>query len=513
MAITRPMSSEASQTVPEGPSHGESRSFLYDLVVTTIGTLVTTAAQVLFMRVVAEGLGPEQFGAHALARRAVATLLPLLTLGTSLALPRFLAVKKLRTEHDVVVLAGLALGVLPALALAVAGLGLRTRFTTLLFRSLSYEPLLLAMLGLAVSQSLFTVLYAVYRGKGEMTPANGWLVVTTGVGPLVTAWFYASWGRADVIVALSAAWMALSTIPLVEWALRALPSARTEPAFRGAVRQLLAYGLPRVPAGFAAAALFGVGPLLAPHFGSMVTAGHLVAGQSVLTVTESLVFAFGLVALPRFARLADEGRHDTIRDAVNDAFALVYHLGLFLSLQGLIWAEEIVLLLLGSQYKPAVPILRVMLFTVPPYLGYVMLRSIVDAVEDRAINTWNLTISVLVSVVAAVALASLGLGGLGLALGQAVGIFVLGGTTLLFLHGRYPLRWGELRLGTTFGLNIAALLGGLLIRLWLTSAYAGVALFVAIGCAEVVLATLYLAALLQVRIGWLLRLRQRVCGQ
>ncbi len=492
---------------------GESHSFLFDLVVTTVGTLATTAAQVVFVRVIAEGLGPEQFGAHALARRAVATLLPLLTLGTSLALPRFLAVKKSRPERDVLVLAGLALGIAPALVLALAGLGLKTKLTVLLFRTLSFEPLLAATLALVVSQALFTVLYAVYRGKGEMTPANGWLVVTTGLGPLITAWFYAGRGRADVIVALSAAWMALAVVPLAEWVIRALASVRTAPELLGAFRQLLAYGLPRVPAGFALAALFGAAPLLAPHFGSMDEVGHLVAGQSVLTAAESLVFAFGLVALPRFARLADEGRHETIAEAVNDAFALVYHLGLFLGLQGLIWAEEMVLLLLGDQYRAAVPILRVMLFAVVPYLGYVMLRSIVDAVEDRAVNTRNLAFSVLVSIVTGVALASLGLGGLGLAIGSAVGIFVLGGTTLLFLNGRYPIRWRGLRLGSTLGLNAVALLAGLLLRWWLTTVYARVPLFVAVGCVEVFLAVLYVAALLRLRIGWLLHLVRRVRGR
>jgi hypothetical protein len=137
-----------------------------------------------------------------------------------------------------------------------------------------------------------------------------------------------------------------------------------------------------------------------------------------------------------------------------------------------------------------------------------MLRSIVDAIEDRAVNTRNASISVVVSVASGVALASLGLGGLGLALGAAAGLLVLGATTVLFLHGRYPIRWDRLHIGTTVVLNGAALLGGILLRSWAKSAHDGPVLLALGGCAEVLLAAAYLAALLQIKVGWLQRLLQ-----
>jgi O-antigen/teichoic acid export membrane protein len=482
-----------------------------DLAVTTGGTLLTTAAQMVFMRVIAENLGPEEFGAHALARRVVSTLLPAVTLGTGVGIPRFLGGSRTTAERDAFLLAGLALGVGPAVVLAALALPATRELATLLIRRPGYETLVLATLALTLGQAIFAVLYGLYRGEGHMGRANVWQVATAGIGPLITAWIFAKYRRADVLIALSAAWSALAAVPL---ALSAIDAGRRTDgqSVKARARVLLAYGLPRVPAGFALGALFATGPFLAPHFDSLQAAGHLVAGQSVLTVAESLVVAFGLVALPRFARLAAEGQHEPIRQGVEDTIAFVWHVGLLLAVMGIVWSEEIVVLLLGPQYRPAVPVLEIMLGSLVPYLAYVMLRSIVDAVEDRAVNTRNLTLAVLTAALGGAALASVGLGARGLALGSAAGILVLGAGTVRFLARRYRIDWTELRAVQTSASAALLLLVCVLLRRWLLATYQGTLVFLIAAAASAALGLLYLVFLRWLGVAWLDRILRHVRG-
>ena len=82
-----------------------------------------------------------------------------------------------------------------------------------------------------------------------------------------------------------------------------------------------------------------------------------------------------------------------MRSIIRDTIAFLLHMGIFATLHVLLWADEIVNLLLGAQYREVIPIMRIVMVALIPYLGYVLLRSIVDAVEKKAFNTLNLFIA------------------------------------------------------------------------------------------------------------------------
>lgn len=491
------------QTVRPGP-------FISDLILTTLTSIATTITSVLIIRMLAGGLGPEQFGAYALSRRILATVMPVSTLTMSMAIPRYVAISHTETERDSYFLSGLILALVPGIAVLLIGFVFDEQLTLILFHDELYLSLFRMTLWMITGYSVYITLYAFHRGMQEMRLANFWQMCIIAFGPLLLTWFFADIGRADVIVALFAGLMWCAVIPLGVITFKVILRTTRRIDLSQPLRQMALYGLPRVPGGFALAGLFAIGPLLAPYFGSLKETGYLAAGQSVLTVLQGGLVGFGLVALPRLAQMVAAERQEAIKKAVEDILGLVLHLGLFAVVQGLLWADTVVLALLGPQYQEAIPLIRVILLSLVPYLAYVMLRSVIDAVEERAINTMNLFVALIIALVVGVPVASSGLGVLGLALGTTIGFIILGISTVYYLSQKYEISWQVLRVQETLFLNVSLLLfAGLLKWGWMTLFPEG-SLLVWGGIVLVCVFGIYMFALWQLRFGWLLDLVKRV---
>jgi len=141
---------------------------------------------------------------------------------------------------------------------------------------------------------------------------------------------------------------------------------------------------------------------------------------------ESAVVAFGLVALPRVAIMFEEGRRDFLAERIRDILDLIIHLGLFISVQAFIWAKFLVAVWLGPDYLEAVAIMRILIVSLSPYLAYVLLRSFIDAIEIKAVNTVNILVSLGSGILLALLCAFLGMGVLGLAIGSMTGFLCWG---------------------------------------------------------------------------------------
>jgi hypothetical protein len=139
-----------------------------------------------------------------------------------------------------------------------------------------------------------------------------------------------------------------------------------------------------------------------------------------------------------------------------------------------------------------------------------MLRSVIDAVEERAINTMNLFVALIIALVVGVPVASSGLGVLGLALGTTIGFIILGISTVYYLSQKYEISWQVLRVQEILLLNVSLLLfAGLLKWGWMTLFPEG-SLLVWGGIVLVCVFGIYMFALWQLRFGWLLDLVKRV---
>jgi O-antigen/teichoic acid export membrane protein len=485
-------------------------SFIHNLATTALASVLTLVSAILTVRILAQGLGPDQFGAYSLARRLLTITASISMLSMGVAIPRYVAIAKDDLARDRYLLSGLILGIVPGVIILVGGLLLDEPLASLFFRNAEFRVLLDATLWLVVGYSIFSMLYAFYRGMSWMGRANLWQVAVVALGPLLVAWVLAREGRADLVIALSAAFMWFAAVPIGYHVVSILGQSGRHLSLREPLRQLLIYGFPRVPADLALGALFAVGPFLAPYTGSLRDAGYFAAGQSVLIAFEAGVGAFGLVVLPKLARMVRDGSRESVAKVIELIITLVLHIGLFATLQGLLWADVIVWVLLGPQYQAAIPLMRVILVTLMPYLAYVMLRSVVDAIEVRAVNTMNLFLALLVTLGASVLVITTNAGTLGLAVSMGIGLFTLGGFTILYFAREYRPRVKALSLGAVLLLNLGFLAVAVLIRIELQVVFEGTAFLLSMIVTMTCLTILYAVALRRLRVSWMLELEQRV---
>jgi O-antigen/teichoic acid export membrane protein len=429
--------------------------FLQDVVLTTVTTGITMLSLVLVTRWLAQGLGPDGFGAYGLSRRIVTAVTMFSPVG--LALARYLATDRSPPRRGAY-LAG-ALGVVAVACALVLAIGLVAGdfWTARLFHDGAYRALWDATVMLIVATALYTVLFAWYRGIGQMRKANLWQLWAIGVGPMLVAAAFAGKGRADLIVLLNAALAGAAVGPLVVLVGGALKGSEARRQLRPRLSELLSYGVPRVPGNIAFGGLLAVGPLLAPHFAGLREAGYLVIGQSVLRVVEGGTGAFGLVALARLTELHSEQRTAYIREGVEDLLAMSLHLGLFLTCQLLLWSDVLVGVWLGSGYDAALPLVRVTVLAVVPYLAYTLLRSILDAVDERAVNSSNILVAFGVTVVLALGMGAAGLGAWGLSLAGSLGFLVLGALTVRSVNRTLACRLRGVRPALTVLANLVLL--------------------------------------------------------
>lgn len=428
--------------------------FIRDLLGTFVTSVVTVLCLVLITRLLAEGLGAERFGAYSLARRIVSTLDPLVTLAMGVTLTRYVAMSCNQEKRAGYLFAGIFLGVIPAITVLCLGLIFAEPLAQLLFRDgATYQYLYMATLCLIVAYSFYIVLYAYYRGIGWMYQTNVWQVSVIGIGPLGIAWIFARSGSVELIVLLMAGFLACAMLPLAKHAVLARRCWDAEKVFLVSVRELVRYGLPRVPGGLAFGGILAVGPLLAPYFSSLKETGYLVVGQMILRVIEGGTEAFGRAAFPRVAKVFSAGGKEALKDSVADLVSLIFHVGLYGSIHLLIWSGPLVLTWLGSEYSEAIPLIRVTLLALVPYLAFVTLRSVVDAVEVKAVTTFALFVSLSLTIIVSWGLAWSGLGSLGLALGTAIGLTVLGGMVCAYVWREFAIDRRAILIGLCVATN------------------------------------------------------------
>ena len=489
--------------------------FLQDLLLTTAASVGTGLALIGVTRLAADLLGPVGFGLYSIARRVIAAAAPVLTLSMGIAIARQAALVRDPGPRRQVLRAGLALALAPTLFVYLVLLAAHRLVGSLVFGGQVPPGLVGATLLFLPGMALFGVLFAWYRGTGQMGRANLWQVGVIGVAPVAIAW----WAAPGTGVARLLAWLSLplyaAAIPIATAAFRPIGrSLHAEPATRaslgGSLRELARYGIPRVPGGLALAALLGAGAFLAPHLATVQDAGYLAVGQAVFALADAALAAFGLLVLPRAAQLLAEDRRDFLRSGTSDIAALSVHLGLFAGLQLLVWSDTIVLAWLGPRYAAAVPLMRVQLCALVPYLFYTLLRSVIDALETRAINTRNLLVALAVTIAACMAGAALGWGALGLALGTALGLLCLGLLTMAYLWRGGWIAGDRLHLRRALSLNLVFAAAAVLVRGAVRSRVSVLGNLVVLGVVETVLLAAYWLALRRLRPCWVGEIERRL---
>ena len=478
--------------------------FLRDLALTAATSLLTIAALIVFGRILAARLDPGGFGAVMLARRIVATLDPLSTFAMAIAVTRFAALMGVADRHRVLVV-GTAIGLGAGAIIAAIWFGFAAAIADVVFESANYVAIVRATAAVIAAYSVFIVVYAWYRGTDRMWQANLWQIWAIAIGPVVVVWLTARPGNEPQVLIGLAVVLLLAAVPLAAELVVALK--KSQPFGRTALRTIARYAAPRVPGGLAFGALLAIGPLMAPRLASVEAIGYVATGQALLRVVEGATEAFGRVALAKVSQLVAAGEHVVLKERIADVSAVVLHIGVFATLQLWVWTPQIISAWLGPEYRPGVGVVRIVVLSVLPYLLFVTLRSVLDSVEERAVNASNLYIAVAVTLIASVILGRR-FEAEGLAAAMAVGFLLLGVMTFRAVHHRYAFALQTLMAPLVIALNAGLFIAALAVQAAVTSrSLPAVPIVVT---AEIVFALLYGLALWRLGARWMREIARRV---
>jgi O-antigen/teichoic acid export membrane protein len=480
-----------------------------------VAGVASTQALVAVITVIVTGtlaarLGPDEFGGYLLARRTSALLLSLCALPVGVATARYVALVRDETERRAYLLGALVLSVLPALLVLAVGMTQPHMVASLLFRGAEGRGLLIGCLWLLVGMSCGTVYWSYHLGLGRTGRANLCQLFGLGIGPAAVVYspvVHAGVGRMLLLMGLvGCMWLGPLLITLGD----GRRFGNVGSGLPRALSDLSRYAVPRIPGGFALTGLLAFGSFLASRHGRMAEAGALLATQIIFQIAQLVASAFGYVLLPKIAALHSQGRSEFIGDRVSDIISFVGHIGLFFSLHLWVWSRPLLLTWLGAGYSSAVPLMRVQLAALIPYFAYIMLRSVIDAIESKPVNTINLCWSLLATAIGCVLSEAYGLGGVGLAASTTVGVWVVAALSVAFLWTRYRITGQYLMLGWAVGLNAALVLPSMSAAGFLQQRLSGVVLLAVGAPVEALLLVSYCLLLWRLHARWATELMTRI---
>jgi len=238
---------------------------------------------------------------------------------------------------------------------------------------------------------------------------------------------------------------------------------------RGARREmegLFRYGLPRVPASALEPALDLALPWMAVVSGAgLVGAGYLAIGLALMRPLNPISGALSQVLIPASAASVAREEFEVHASRIRLVARWAVHGGLFMTLQVVTWADVLIELWLGPAYASAGGVAAIVCLSLAPSFLFACVRGFIDGETERAVNTVNLGVAVLVFVGVSIVLGWLQIAGVGsLGVAYLVSRFALAGLTLCYLSRAHGVTFAELRPWAALGMSVMFGLGGVALR-------------------------------------------------
>jgi O-antigen/teichoic acid export membrane protein len=375
------------------------RSFFKDLASTYASEIAVVLASVAAPAIVTRLTSLEDLGVYLVLRRiALATAYPL-SLGLAPALARQLPLlggeKTVQARWSVLAI--------------VTSLG----FTILCMLSIFLWPVQMArwilgdshlvnfirpMVLLVIASVIQAVAFGALRGMFRIQSGNVLQALTTGAIPVFSLVWLRKLGLAGCIELTSSLMLVISILfmlPVFTASLRSLGQASSH-WMKRASKSLLGYGLSRVPSTALAGLLFALGPLQIAHKSGYAEVAILALGLNFLRLGEASIAPFGVVILPRLSLHVNDGSvHQAMKD-FSLLLATLMPMALFVSFQTAILHQTILTLWLGRSSPSSGLLFVPMVFALPFYMAYELLRHAIDAASAVPYNTVAIAIAVAV---------------------------------------------------------------------------------------------------------------------
>ena len=366
------------------------RALTHDLVgrgreyaATFITEFAVMASQIAAYKLAAHFLGKDGFSEYALARRTVTLIVPIPLLGLAVGLPRYIGFSNGQGDDEGAFrYYGATLqcvGVATLLLVVLMNVFSQT-FAFLFFGELTYKRLVLPLSLMILGLSLHTVVCCYFRGHIAMNRANLLQFINLAVVPVV-AFFLFRHSVSKTLSAIGLIWSLAAGAALFLTPFRAIVLSNWKES-----KQLLRYGIQRVPGDFILMALFTLPATLEAHRRGIQEAGFVAFGISVVSMVGAAFAPFGLVLLPKATFLLAEGGQNELRQHLRSILRATFGASVALVLSIWIYMPTLIHLYLGASFEQVTPIARLLILGAVPYSVYLVLRNVVDAYHDYGIT-------------------------------------------------------------------------------------------------------------------------------
>jgi O-antigen/teichoic acid export membrane protein len=357
-------------------------SLVADYLPTLCVELGVMFSQLWVYRLASHLLGTIGFSEYAVARRTIAFVFPLTLLGLTVSLPRFIARNKHSDSSTDVGYFGAALSLaLVTTSTVVALMNVAPgKFAKLFFGSETFTSLIFPVSLLIAGLAFHTVAYAYFRGHLLMRHANVLQFVNLGLIPPLVLLL----SRGDVrraLLLLGASTLTVGVVAIVSlgpWQEIIVGAAK--------IKELLRYGIQRVPGDLALLGLFALPTTITAHARGVREAGLVAFATLAITIVSAGVSPLGLILLPKASRMFASGDFSHLKSHVLQLVLITAFGTGAISVALGIFAKPIVRAYLGSDFLMAADLIRVVAFGIMPYCLFLLLSHVIDAFHKNSIT-------------------------------------------------------------------------------------------------------------------------------
>lgn len=357
-----------------------STAYIFTFATEIVGLLTS----VFVYRLAMGNLGETGFSIFMLARRSLSLVVPALLVGLGISVTRYVAMadagfeKRSSYTYLISALGIIAVGL--SLFIFFVNVSPRT-FSFLFFGATTFDYLVPSLSLLLVGQMLFSVCYAYFRGRMDMITANIF-ELCNGLAPLVAVVF---WGE-SVISVIKATGL-ITCIIAFTFLLRVLANTGQKiTSLNAHTRDLLHYGIRRVPGDFAFIALFALPAVITAHLVGVREGGIVGFGLSIVTMMATPFSPLSKTILPMASRMFHSGQFARLKADMRRALWLCLTLVLCGTVAMELFLEFALKIYLGAIPEGMIGIVRILILAAPPFCLFVSFRGVIDAVYRKAIN-------------------------------------------------------------------------------------------------------------------------------
>ena len=271
--------------------------------------------------------------------------------------------------------------------------------------------------------TMHSLCYAYFRGLLNMRVANRLQIVNIGIIPPLA---FLTFGNTveTLLAALGILWAIVSSIAMLF-----IPFRQLTRNLLPSTKEMLRYGIPRVPGDFILMALFALPGIFVAHISGVKEAGYVAFAISALSMVGSLFSPLGIVLLPKASRMVGEGSLQSLKKNIVKIVKVCIGLAALVTVICEIFARSLIVAYLGAEFHEMAGILRIVMLCALPYALFICLRAVIDAAHIKPFNMVNTFIAFAVFITGSILAQSIMPGSISVLGSLVLGIAVLGTLT------------------------------------------------------------------------------------